>query len=214
MLALNKMSHAILEEAKSGPHHRGTPLARSAPRPAHPMSSDHALPPARCVPEEMVVFEPGIRAYLKRRFPRCTEIDDVIQESYLKVLRLPKARETRSPRGLFYAVARNLTLDLLRRRSRSPFEPCEADDIDRILDEAVDPGDSACREQELALLNEAIEALPARCREVMKLRKLHGLSHREIGLRLGMAERTVNVHLGAGLRRCAEFLRERGVPLS
>lgn len=162
----------------------------------------------------MVAFEPTIRAYLKRRFPRFTEIDDVIQESYLKVLRLPSEKAPRSPRGLFFFVARTVTLDLLRRRSRSPFEPCKVDEIDQVLDETVGPLDSACRDQELRLLNEAIEQLPTRCREVMTLRKIHGLSHREIALRLGMAERTVNVHLGAGLRRCLEYLREKGVRLT
>lgn len=178
------------------------------------MSNEHALPPSRCVPEEMVAFEPTVRAYLKRRFPAFTEIDDVVQESYLKVLRLQTARPARSARGLFFAVARNVALDLLRRRQRAPFQSCDAGELDRILDEADDPVDCACLDQEVALLNDAIENLPLRCRDVMKLRKIHGLSHREIGLRLGMAERTVNVHLGVGLRRCAAYLRERGVRLS
>ena len=63
--------------------------------------------------------------------------------------------------------------------------------------------------QELELLKEAIELLPLRCRQVLKLRKIYGLSHREIAAQLGISERTVNVHLGMGLRRCATYFRAK-----
>ncbi|MFO1448281.1 MAG: sigma factor-like helix-turn-helix DNA-binding protein [Opitutaceae bacterium] len=50
-----------------------------------------------------------------------------------------------------------------------------------------------------------------RCRQVLKLRKIYGLSHREIARQLGISERTVNVQVGLGVRRCADFLRNQGV---
>ena len=40
---------------------------------------------------------------------------------------------------------------------------------------------------------------------------LRGLSPQEIALELGMSEGTVHVHGAKGVRRCEEFLRERGL---
>jgi DNA-directed RNA polymerase specialized sigma24 family protein len=46
--------------------------------------------------------------------------------------------------------------------------------------------------------------LPDRCREVLTLRKLYGLSQREIAQRLGIAESTVEKHVAYGVHLCAE----------
>jgi RNA polymerase sigma-70 factor (ECF subfamily) len=80
-----------------------------------------------------------------------------------------------------------------------------------VLDSRPDAAEAACTTDELNLLLEAIESLPPRCREVVILSKLCGLSPQEIGLKLGIAEGTVHVHGSKGVRRCEEFMRERGV---
>lgn len=52
------------------------------------------------------------------------------------------------------------------------------------------------------------ESLPARCREIFILRKIKGLSQKEIARELGLSEPNVQVQASRGLRRCAESLRE------
>ena len=64
--------------------------------------------------------------------------------------------------------------------------------------------------EDLRLLTEAIRALPERCRQVLTLRKIYGLSQRETALRLGISEHTVEVQGAIGLRKCIRFFRERG----
>ena len=48
-------------------------------------------------------------------------------------------------------------------------------------------------------------------RWLLTLRKLHGLSHREIARQLGISENTVNVHAALGVLRCREYLRTKGL---
>ena len=60
-------------------------------------------------------------------------------------------------------------------------------------------------------LAEAIESLPKACRQIFKLRKIYGLSHKEIAEKLGISERTVNVQVGKGVKRCVAYLERRGV---
>ncbi len=60
-------------------------------------------------------------------------------------------------------------------------------------------------------MHQAIAALPERCRVVLTLRKLQGLSYRDIAQKLGISENTVDAHVCTGLFRCREYLRARGV---
>lgn len=80
-----------------------------------------------------------------------------------------------------------------------------------MLDAKPDAAEAACTSEELELLLEAIDTLPPRCREIVILRKLRGLSQKEIAVRMGITERTVEVQGTKGLNRCEEFLQQHGV---
>ena len=67
------------------------------------------------------------------------------------------------------------------------------------------------REQRLEILLEAIVALPERCRQVMRLRHLDGLSYKEIAVRLEISPETVKVHMIKGVKDCTRFLQQRGL---
>ena len=57
----------------------------------------------------------------------------------------------------------------------------------------------------------AVRALPDRCRQVLTLRLLYGLSHKEIAADLGISEHTVKAQLAKGMRRCAEYFETHGL---
>jgi RNA polymerase sigma-70 factor (ECF subfamily) len=78
------------------------------------------------------------------------------------------------------------------------------------LDERDGIPETVARNQELALLTEAIQSLPARCRQIFTLRKLYGLSQREIAHRLGISESTVSNQLIIGIEKCTDFFAARG----
>lgn len=161
--------------------------------------------------QEVLPHENLLRAYLRRKFPALTDVDDVVQESYLKVVRARLEGRLESARGFLFTVARNIALDGFRRRGKFATTDLVTVDESRVLEEKPGVAESVCRNQELALLIDAIESLPLRCRQVLKLRKIYGLSHKEIAAQLGIAERTVNVQVGLGVRRCAEYLEAKGV---
>ncbi len=71
--------------------------------------------------------------------------------------------------------------------------------------------EAAASRQEFEFLMEAIDSLPGRCREVLVLRKLHGLSVAETARQLGISEATVHVQMRRGLQRVAARLRSRGL---
>ena len=80
-----------------------------------------------------------------------------------------------------------------------------------VLEDRPGVAETVAHDQELSLLAEAIQALPPRCRHVLTLRKIYGLSHREIAARFGVSEHTVNAQIAIGVLRLRDWLRARGV---
>jgi RNA polymerase sigma-70 factor (ECF subfamily) len=69
----------------------------------------------------------------------------------------------------------------------------------------ADVPNAVARAQELELLTQAIQSLPTRCRQVLTLRKIYGLSQREVAAQLGISENTVEAQGVIGLRKLAEY---------
>lgn len=165
---------------------------------------------ARWFAQEVQPHESLLRAWLQTRFGARLEVDDLVQEAYMRVLRGYGSAEMASPKAFLFATARNLALDRLRRHDVSRTDlHAEIDELE-ILDGAAGVPEIVARNQELALLAEAIQSLPARCRQIFTLRKLYGLSHREIAGRLGISESTVSNQLIIGIEKCTDFFAEHG----
>jgi RNA polymerase sigma factor (sigma-70 family) len=166
---------------------------------------------ARWFADEVQPQESKLRAYLKARFHSLKDIDDLLQETYARLLKARAAGKRRMSGGYLFVTARNIALDLIRRREIVPMGSLEENPVAFVADERPNAAESLSRDQELELLAEAIRALPERCREIVRLRRFDGLSHREIARRLGIGEATVNAQLAIGLIRCRKYLCDRGV---
>jgi RNA polymerase sigma-70 factor (ECF subfamily) len=161
--------------------------------------------------EQVQPEEPALRAYL-HGFVESNHVDDIIQETYVRVLRARERAPILHLRGLLFATARNVARDLFRRHVvANTISIAEMPSVP-VFDDAAGVVDNASRHEEAELLHAAIAALPPRCREVLILRKFENLSHREIAERLGITEHTVEAQLTKALHRCEEYLSRHGLP--
>jgi RNA polymerase sigma factor (sigma-70 family) len=155
---------------------------------------------------EVHPHESSLRSYLRGSFPTVRDVDDVVQESFLRVWKAGAARRIGSARGFLFTVARHLALDLIRSQKRSPIVTVTDLSSLFVLTNGPDAADAASRAEEIELLVEAIDSLPPRCREIFILRKLQGVAQKEIARRLGLSEQTVQVQAARGLGRCGQFI--------
>jgi RNA polymerase sigma-70 factor (ECF subfamily) len=160
---------------------------------------------------ELAPHESALRAYL-RGLVNPSEIDDLVQETYARLLRARERGPIEHPRGLLFATARNAARDLFRRRTTAHTIPITEFVAARVFDPAPNAAETASRQQETDLLATAIAELPPRCREILVLRKFENLSHREIAEKLGISVHTVEVQLTKALHRCEEFFARHGLP--
>lgn len=150
-----------------------------------------------------------LRRYLARYLRRREDAEDVVQESFTRVLEAAAKGEIRYPQSYLYRTARNLAFNLKARKFNQVERPladsASPDVIPDVVDEAEsDPEDRVMAQRQFELFCRAAASLPAQCREVLVLRKVYGLSQREVATRLGIAISTVEKHLAKALRRCAQ----------
>jgi RNA polymerase sigma factor (sigma-70 family) len=160
---------------------------------------------------ELAPHEPALRAYL-HSFVNPSDIDDLVQETYARLLRAHARGPVSHARGLLFATARNAARDLHRRRTTAQTSPITDSVASRVFDDAPHAAETASRQQETALLAAAIAELPPRCREILVLRKFENHSHREIAEQLGISVHTVEAQLTKALHRCEEFFARHGLP--
>ena len=160
--------------------------------------------------DEVLPHEPKLRAWLRARFPSLGDPDDVVQETYARLLKARATGPVACVRGFLFVTARNLALNTLRHvRVERPAGAAEID-ILTVADDGEAPADAVAGAEDLQLLIRAIQSLPERCRQIVTLRKIYGLSQKEVASALGIAEHTVESQGTIGVRKCTEFFRRHG----
>ncbi len=169
---------------------------------------------ARWFAAEVQPHAAALRAWLRGQYPSLTDVDDLLQETFVRVLQMWVHHPDRlyAVKPLLFTTARNLALDQLRRRQVVKLDGLPEDESAQWAEDRPSVSETVSRRQELQLLTEAIQALPERCRQVLTLRKIYGLPQKEIAGQLGISEHTVEAQVGVGVRRCAEYLARFGLP--
>ena len=152
-----------------------------------------------------------MRAYLRGAFPSVRDVDDVVQESYLRVWRTRLTQPVHSARAFLFKVARHCALDLVRRAAIAPVEA--VGDLERlpVIDDERDVIAAVSKQEKIRLLAAAIDRLPPRCREIVVLRKLECIPQKQVATRLGLSEKTVEAQVARGEVLCERYLRRHGV---
>ena len=158
--------------------------------------------------------EPALRAWLFLRRIDGLETDDVVQETYAVLAALPAVEHIASPKAYAFQTANSVILRHLRRARIVRIDALgDMDSLTAALDEPS-PERHAAGRQDLRRVSELIAALPAKCREAFVLRKVEGLSQRDIAQRMGISESTVEKHIGRALRILMAALKTGGTAVS
>lgn len=144
--------------------------------------------------------EAALRAWLRGRRLAGFEIDDVVQETYARLVSAASVETVRNPKAYAFQTAHSVLMTHVRRSKVVSFHAVA--DIDHLGAVAPDPSPEtqAIDRDELLRLAEAIAAMPDRVRDVFRLRRVEGMSQREVAQALNIAESTVEKHIGKAIR--------------
>lgn len=173
------------------------------------MSNEHKL---------LEVFV-ALRRKLARAVSRIVpppEIEDIVQETYVRVCQFEQIGSIRHPRSFLYRTARNLALDHIKRSESRMTVSLDEDDEERGESDArqvtLDVYDQLAAKQEFEIFCAAVQQLPLQCRRVFVLRKVYGYSQKEIAQALDISESTVEKHIAYGIKHCSSFIAARTAP--
>jgi len=155
---------------------------------------------------EVLPLEARLIQFLRRGGRSNSDVEDLRQDLYERVFDAARDGIPKSTRAFVFTAARNLLINHVKHEQVVPFTSVEGlEDLNLAIDEPA-PDRVVIARQELRRLQAALDKLPERQRRAIVLRKIQGLSIREIAERVGAAERTVEEHLTEGVRTLASIL--------
>jgi len=155
---------------------------------------------------EILPLEPMLTRFLRRKWRDEAEISDLRQEAYIRVYDAARRNRPLQAKPFLFLTVRNLMIDKLRQKSIVSIETMADFGWSNVSDDKPSPEQNTAARQELQLLQGALDDLPERCRQIVVLRKVEGLSQREVAGRLGVTEDIVEHQLAKGLRQLARSL--------
>jgi RNA polymerase sigma-70 factor (ECF subfamily) len=166
---------------------------------------------------EVLPLEHALQRYLRHGWHNENDIGDMCQDVFVRCIEAAKREIPNPTRPFVFFVARTLLIDRLRRNQIVSIDAVA--DLDAFGISADDPAPdrAVIARQDWRRLQAALARLPERWREAVMMRKVEGLSRKEIAQRMGLAESTVAQHLANGIAALTDFFNEdttepRGTP--
>ena len=150
-----------------------------------------------------------LERFFRQRITSAEDCEDLQQELFLKIHNLDPGAEISDPRAYLFRMASNLVNDLLRKRQSAAAVSEPAGDIADTPHDTYSAETSVMDREKIRILEEAIETLPPKCKEVFLLRKVEDLPNREIAERLGISQNMVEKHLRKALQDCRRYLEKK-----
>lgn len=165
---------------------------------------------ARWIALHILPHEAELRRTLRRRAPVGFEIDDIIQEIYARLAALPSVDHIHSPRSYIHRMAAGVVTDHLRRQKVVPM--MAVDDYEAIGAISTDPSPEAIvlHRDQLNRLTHIVSQLPPVVAQVFRLRRVEGMSQKEVARRLRLPESTVEKRMARGVYLIARYWEAGG----
>lgn len=151
----------------------------------------------------------ALARFFRARLGAKADVEDLLQDLYLKVSAVEPDREVREPRAYLYRLASNLMMDRWRSSRRTAVRDGAWRMATHVTGPSEDLDDAPSAEavvagrQRLALLTRAVSDLPDKTSAIFRLHKFEGLSYAEVAVRLGISRSSVEKHMMDALRYLA-----------
>ena len=152
----------------------------------------------------------ALLAFFRRRIRTKSDAPDLAQEVYLRMLRVSDQDAIRSPVLYLYTVANNLVKEhaVLERRRASGIDIDEVATHEQLEMLPTFDGDLDAA-QRAARLQVVLKQLRPKCQAAVLLRFTHGLSYREVAIRLGVSPQMARKYVVQALTHCRRRMARR-----
>jgi RNA polymerase sigma factor (sigma-70 family) len=156
----------------------------------------------------------ALHRYLQRFTSGAEDVEDLVQETYVRMYSLPDYRKIESPRALLFRIAHNMAVERARRQSTQATDSVADLELLNVYSTEAPADEQIDARQRFESFCAAVDRLPPLCRRVFVLRKVYRLSHDEIAEVLGVSHSTIEKHVAKGLVRCRDYMRGTGMEMT
>jgi RNA polymerase sigma factor (sigma-70 family) len=153
----------------------------------------------------------ALHRYLRKFTSGAEDVEDLVQETYVRMYALRDFREIESPQALLFRIAHNTAVERARRRATQSTDSVGDFDSLNVYSAEAPADEQLDARRRFESFCAAVDRLPPLCRRVFVLRKVYRLSHDEIAEVLGVSHSTIEKHVAKGLLRCRDYLLETGL---
>ena len=140
------------------------------------------------------------------------DVDDILQETFVRVLNSDIKQQISSPRGYLFVVSRNLVLKKLIQQSKEIHTELDdaliEDDVDNTVEKEL------YQKLKFERFSKVLSSLPEKNRRAILLRKLYCLSHKEIAKKMDVSVSSVEKYIVKGLKQCKQSLYIQGYEIN
>ncbi|WP_411818587.1 sigma-70 family RNA polymerase sigma factor [Hyphococcus sp. DH-69] len=157
--------------------------------------------------------EAGIRRYLSRFLKNRQDIDDSLQETFLKGFAAETKTDILEPKAFLYRVAKNVALYEIRKKQKNHVGYIEDFGGSELLEDTEQPSVSEQIDgrRKLYILSRAVATLPPQCRRAFLMRRVDGLRYKQIANRMNISVSAVEKHVANAVIKCNEYLLQQGL---
>jgi RNA polymerase sigma-70 factor (ECF subfamily) len=149
-----------------------------------------------------------LRRFLRHQGRTGDEADELIQEAFLRLQLYRRERHVYEPEAFLVRTVRNLSVDILRRRTQRGTHVAVESERIRLIDPNPSPDEVLASQQRLQRLRAGLAALPPRTREVVLLQRIEGFSHAQIAARLSITVSAVEKHVAKAALFLSDWMTE------
>lgn len=157
--------------------------------------------------EEVLPLEAALTRYLRRSWITDGEVSDIRQDIYEHALKGAAQGLPDRTKAYVFMIARNLLINRARRARIVSLEFMATWDLPADDDpDMLTPERHADARERLRRVEAGIAQLPPQCRKVITLRKIEGLSTKEVAQRLNVGVDAVEQQTSLGMRALVDFM--------
>lgn len=153
-----------------------------------------------------------LKAFISRLIRKPQDIDDIAQETFVRAFLAEQKGAIQHPKAYLYRIARNLTFEILSKKSNKLTSYIEDSSDYTLLDSGEDIEGIAIVREKLDRVKVAIAEMPPQCQRVFIMHKVYGFKYKEISQQLGISVSTVEKHIMTGLKKCRQSVKSQEQP--
>lgn len=152
-------------------------------------------------------YELNIRKFLMRKVRQKEDVEDMVQETFLKAHRVSDWEDVRNPESYLVSIAKNAYKDYIRKETRNIVDNRTDITCLEMKDDKPNPEQIISGKQDFRELEKVIGSLTPRVKQAIILIKIMNVTYAEASEIMGVSISTLENHVTKGIAECRRKIK-------